>query len=183
MIPIVCHNPYHRTDEPSFAVVWSSYRYHIAILFMLSSLGIVEIAHASNTSYVNSTPRVIINNGVIPEVSEPFLREVFSGKLRHWPDGQPITVIVFPSDHPLHHEFIQERLHMFPYQIERIWNKRIYSGRAVPPLIVSSIEQMHHAVANIRGAIGYLPEGVAEQEHRDTQSLLQHVNIYARQGG
>lgn len=79
-------------------------------------------------------PRVITNNSVVPDISEQFLREVFSGKMRHWPDGKAITVVVLKHDSPLHQSFIQLRLRMFPYQVQRLWNKRIYSGRVTPPL-------------------------------------------------
>ena len=39
-------------------------------------------------------PQVILNNPIFPEISEQFLREVFSGKMRHWPDGKLIKVVV-----------------------------------------------------------------------------------------
>jgi len=102
-------------------------------------------------------PRVITNNSVVPDISEQFLREVFSGKMRYWPDGQAITVVVLDHNSPLHQSFIQLRLRMFPYQVQRIWNKRIYSGRADPPIVVNDINAMRNTVVNTPGAIGYLP--------------------------
>lgn len=105
----------------------------------------------------NTAPRVILNNDIVPTISEQFLREVFSGKVRHWPDGQPITVVVFAPEMNIHDAFIQQRLRMFPYQIQRLWNKRIYSGRAEPPLVVNDINTMRATVINTPGAIGYLP--------------------------
>ena len=102
-------------------------------------------------------PRVILNNPIVPDISEQFLREVFSGKVRHWPDGNPIKVVVLGADSHLHQSFIRLRLRMFPYQVQRLWNKRIYSGRTNPPIIVNDIDMMRATVINTPGAIGYLP--------------------------
>lgn len=104
-------------------------------------------------------PQVILNNPIFPEISEQFLREVFSGKMRHWPDGKLIKVVVLKSDSPLHQAFIQLRL----------WNKRIYSGRADPPIVVKDINAMRAMVLNTPGAIGYLPYG--EGKNKPGQKL------------
>lgn len=101
-------------------------------------------------------PQVILNHPTFPEISEQFLREVFSGKMRHWPDGKLIQVVVLKSDSPLHQAFIQLRLRMFPYQVQRLWNKRIYLGRGDPPIVVNDINAMRAMVLNTPGAIGYL---------------------------
>jgi hypothetical protein len=114
-------------------------------------------------------PQVILNNPIFPEISEQFLREVFSGKMRHWPDGKLIKVVVLKSDSPLHQAFIQLRLRMFPYQVQRLWNKRIYSGRADPPIVVKDINAMRAMVLNTPGAIGYLPYG--EGKNKPGQKL------------
>ena len=103
------------------------------------------------------------------KISEQFLREVFSGKMRHWPDGKLIKVVVLKSDSPLHQAFIQLRLRMFPYQVQRLWNKRIYSGRADPPIVVKDINAMRAMVLNTPGAIGYLPYG--EGKNKPGQKL------------
>lgn len=115
-------------------------------------------------------PRVIINNPVVPDISEQFLREVFSGKMRHWPDGKLIKVIVLKADSPLHQAFIQQRLRMFPYQVQRLWNKRIYSGRADPPIVVNDINAMRTTVVNTPGAIGYLPSVASAEKNAPIQT-------------
>jgi hypothetical protein len=72
-----------------------------------------------------------------------------------WQDGQRITVFVLPRHHVLHLQFSKERLEMYPYQLDRIWNKLTYSGLGVAPVLVISPAALIDAVRNTPGAIGY----------------------------
>jgi len=83
------------------------------------------------------------------------LRRIYTMRQIQWPDGQPIIVFVLPKQHPLHQRFSKERLQIFPYQLERIWNKLTYSGLGVAPIIVSTPEALIDAVIKTPGAIGY----------------------------
>jgi hypothetical protein len=72
-----------------------------------------------------------------------------------WSDGQRITVFVLPRHHATHIEFSKERLEMYPYQLDRIWNKLTYSGLGVAPITVISSSALIDAVTKTPGAIGY----------------------------
>lgn len=74
----------------------------------------------------------------------------------HWPDGSLITVFVLPRQHFLHVKFTKEQLQMFPYQLDRIWNKLTYSGLGVAPITVNSPQELLDFVKNTPGAIGYI---------------------------
>jgi hypothetical protein len=73
-----------------------------------------------------------------------------------WPDGQRITVFVLPRHHALHLQFSKERLEMYPYQLDRIWNKLTYSGLGVAPITVMSPKTLIESVRKTPGAIGYI---------------------------
>ena len=73
-----------------------------------------------------------------------------------WQDGQRITVFVLPRHHVLHLQFSKERLEMFPYQLDRIWNKLTYSGLGVAPIIVISPKALIDAIKKTPGSIGYV---------------------------
>jgi len=75
-----------------------------------------------------------------------------------WLDGQRITVFVLPRYHALHLQFSKERLEMYPYQLDRIWNKLTYSGLGVAPITVVSPAALINAVRSTPGAIGYVKE-------------------------
>lgn len=74
---------------------------------------------------------------------------------QYWSTGQPIVVYVLPSQHQLHQRFSKEVLGIFPYQLDRIWDKLTYSGIGTAPIAVDSVEALFEAVKNTPGAIGY----------------------------
>lgn len=80
-----------------------------------------------------------------------------------WGDGMRITVFVLPRHHELHLQFSKERLEMFPYQLDRIWNKLTYSGLGVAPITVISPKALVDAVKQTPGSIGYV-ENLKEEK-------------------
>lgn len=89
-------------------------------------------------------------------VNQMQLRRIFSLKQRTWNDGSPISLIVLSSDNDQHVAFLRRQLKIFPYQLEREWNKLIYSGQASPPIVTVSSTEMQSLVTSKPGAIGYL---------------------------
>ena len=96
-----------------------------------------------------------------PSVNEPILttsqlRRIYTMRQIHWPDGRLITVFVLPRQHALHLRFSKELLQMFPYQLDRIWNKLTYSGLGVAPITVNSLQELIKSVKKTPGSIGYI---------------------------
>tara|TARA_R110001583_G_scaffold173897_1_gene327998 strand:- start:8785 stop:9177 length:393 start_codon:yes stop_codon:yes gene_type:complete len=105
---------------------------------------------------------------VHPSVSESILttsqlRRIYTMRLMQWVDGRRITVYVLPRQHTLHLRFTKEHLQMFPYQLDRIWNKLTYSGLGVAPITVNTPEELLDAVRKTPGAIGYV-ESIKDEE-------------------
>lgn len=95
-----------------------------------------------------------------PSVSEAKLstgqiRAIFSMKQNSWPNGQPIRVYVLDKDNSLHKSFCTSVLGLFPYQLERIWNRLVFSGVAEFPNVVSTEAEMVYKLTTEPGAIGY----------------------------
>ena len=84
------------------------------------------------------------------------LRRIYTMRQIQWSDGLRITVFVLPRQHALHLRFSKERLQMFPYQLDRIWNKLTYSGLGVAPIKVNTVKELIEAVSKTPGAIGYV---------------------------
>ena len=72
-----------------------------------------------------------------------------------WPNGVAITVFVLPSQHPLHQRFSKEKLGIFPYQLDSIWQKLSFSGLGATPIVVQTPQDLLQAVSMTPGAIGY----------------------------
>ena len=103
-------------------------------------------------------PVKIVANSAISntELTAKQIRRVFSMRQSSWPDGQPIRVFVLANDSAIHLSFCKRILRMFPYQIERTWNKFAYSGLADKPIVVGSEHEMLEKLKVTPGAIGYV---------------------------
>ena len=55
---------------------------------------------------------------------------------------------------------------MFPYQLERQWNRLTYSGIGEPPVVVGNVEEMKRMIAETPGSIGYLPDTALTPEDK-----------------
>lgn len=103
---------------------------------------------------------VIVAN---PSVTETQLtrneaRLIYTLRRTQWPDGQPVRVFVLADDAPLHVDFVKHTLGLYPRQLRRVWDRRTYSGTGQAPHQVDSIAEMLANVANVPGAVGYLPD-------------------------
>ncbi|MBN7819118.1 hypothetical protein [Bowmanella yangjiangensis] len=104
-----------------------------------------------------SDAQIIVNaDAQVESLSQAQLRRIFTMRQRQWPNGLLIKVFVLPNQNALHQHFSKSQLNMFPYQLERLWNKLVYSGLSERPVEVYDEQQMLQLVAQTPGAIGYI---------------------------
>jgi ABC-type phosphate transport system substrate-binding protein len=104
-----------------------------------------------------SAVEVITNNSAgIASITTTQLRRIYSMRQVKWANGVPITIFVLSSTTKIHQQFCKETLRLFPYQLDRIWNKLTFSGMGIAPTIVSSEQELIQAVKLTTGAIGYI---------------------------
>ncbi|WP_337841171.1 hypothetical protein [Rheinheimera sp.] len=116
---------------------------------------------------------VIVHPGVaMTELNVIQLRSIYSMRQQNWPDGKPIRVFVLPAKTQLHQEFSKQKLQMFPYQLDRIWQKITYSGLGSAPVVVNSTAQMLEMVSSTTGAIGYVED--ADEDSSVTVLPVRH---------
>ena len=112
------------------------------------------------------TPVVITHSSVMERsLSRQSLLAVFGMHTQRWPNGQSIKVFVLASDQPMHRKFATEVLGTYPYQLDRIWQRLVYSGTGRAPHICASEDDMRTKVRNTPGAIGYVGRVMEEDTH------------------
>lgn len=128
----------------------------MSALRILSLVLLLAVGAANGQTSEKAT--VVIAHGEVSQqvLTQRQLQRIFMLKQRAWGDGQAISLIVFSSDSQQHSAFLRQHLKMFPYQLEREWNKLIYSGQSAPPVVATDPETMLELVASTPGAIGYL---------------------------
>lgn len=110
--------------------------------------------------------KIIANPSVsLTHIDSDQIRRIFTMYQTNWSNAQPIVVFVLPNSHPTHQLFSREILGLFPYQLDRIWNKLVYSGLGEGPIRLTNEAEMIKKIQQQPGAIGYLltaevPSGV-----------------------
>ncbi len=109
---------------------------------------------ALNAQPLEEYDYIIVANVQSPLVTSQIeLQRIFTGRTRELANGE----IIF------HLGFLYERLRLFPYQVERIWQQRIFSGRASQPILLDSDQAVVDYVRANPGAIGYIKNPDAEK--------------------
>ncbi|WP_394224241.1 substrate-binding domain-containing protein [Alteromonas gracilis] len=124
-------------------------------IVLLAKVALLLCAPLAHSSELN----VMVNESVmVNELNRTELRQIFTGHRQYWSDGTKITVFVLQDSNELHKQFCREVLHMFPYQLSRLWDQITYSGQGVTPVRVSSYQELVKALERTSGAIGYVEQ-------------------------
>lgn len=113
------------------------------------------------TTAVIADEVVIVHPSVnTTNVSQNTIRLLFSLRRTRWQNGQLVKVFVLNDENPVHIHFVKNNLGLFPRQLRRVWDRRIYSGTGQGPNQVQTVSDMLFKIAHEPGAIGYLPRSM-----------------------
>lgn len=130
-------------------------RLHLCSILCVGLSGLLSVAFSAYSQV--PAVQVVVNSSVkSKDISVEQIRRIFSMRQTTWSNEQVITVYVLSNQHQTHQTFSTKVLGMFPYQLDRIWNKLVYSGLGEDPIEVQSEQEMLERVSQNPGAIGYV---------------------------
>lgn len=91
----------------------------------------------------------------VKTISPEQLSSIFLGRMRNWPSGKKIIVVIFSHFSKEHRQFCRNALKLSPRYVRQSWDQLTYSGSSRGPVIVNSEEEMINIIINTPGAIGY----------------------------
>jgi hypothetical protein len=101
---------------------------------------------------------VIVNsNSSVERISIYEVEALYTRSRTRWSDGTPVYPFSFPSGTPARELFDRVVLRLNADQVGRFWLDRRIRGLGMPPKQVPTATLMQQIVANLPGAIGYLP--------------------------
>ncbi len=104
--------------------------------------------------------QVLVANPAVGQerIERSVARSFFYMRMRNWPNGDLVKLVVLPDSHPLHVKFCKRELGVLPHRLRRTWDRAVFAGLGQSPEQVDSIQAMRERIANTPGSIGYLPE-------------------------
>jgi ABC-type phosphate transport system substrate-binding protein len=127
-------------------------------------LGAVSIWAASLPGAEQVRFQLVVHPDVrIESLSRARVAEIFVKQRVRWDDGTRIVPVDQPIRSRLRAEFLKAVYDKEPAFMLRYWQRKIFSGRGVPPPELASDEEVIRFVARTAGAIGYVSPGAAAE--------------------
>lgn len=117
---------------------------------ILLSLVLCAASYANALEIITSEPK---DSSVI---DADFVKAIFSGRVRYWPNGTPIKLITLPKNSKQHLELCKTFLEIHPRQFSRNWDIIIFSGFGEKPAVVETESEVIDRIQNTPGSIGYI---------------------------
>ena len=109
-----------------------------------------------------SSYKVIVNNSVAENsIARKDLSRVFLRKTTNWGDGTPMLPVDLHDSVPTRATFSEDVLHKGVDAVAAYWQRQIFSGRAVPPVVKKTDAEVLDYVRSNPGAIGYVSAGAS----------------------
>lgn len=109
------------------------------------------------TSHGQAQTVVIVNSSVpASSFSVKELMDVYTLNKTHWDDGSRVTVFDLKTGKSK--QAFYDHIGMSEEDLQRIWLRKQFTGRARPPHALSSEEELVELVGKTDGGIGYASE-------------------------
>ncbi len=104
---------------------------------------------------------VVIVNAANPatQIDREELSRLFLKKVTFWGEGLPALPVDQPAAAPIRAGFSHEILLRNVNAVRAYWQQRIFSGRALPPPVKDTADEIVRFVRDNPGAVGYVPPG------------------------
>lgn len=110
---------------------------------LLSNIAFAEIA-------------VIVNPGNNNALTKEEIASLYLAKNKTFADGKTAIPLDRTEGSPLRSEFISKVLNKDEAQMKAYWSRLIFTGKGVPPKVVTSDEELKDIVARNLDAIGFI---------------------------
>ena len=124
--------------------------YFLGIFFFCHVTGM----HDAKASNEGLELIAIVHPGVqISEIDHQTLKDIYTGQLEHWPDGQRIHPILRPIVKESAYRFYRDVLEIGPEKLQAHWQNLMIMGERLPLQVVHRAYDTGSLVSQKRGAI------------------------------
>ena len=105
---------------------------------------------------------VIVNKANDNSIDKNLVMKVYAGESKSWANGGAINAYDLPEDNPARATFASEVMGKTVANMKALWAQNVFAGKAVPPKVVPSDDEVKKTVAANKGAIGYIKASAAD---------------------
>ncbi|MCM0606863.1 MAG: phosphate ABC transporter substrate-binding protein [Xanthomonadaceae bacterium] len=109
-----------------------------------------------NINAAQSDVVVIVNKNFNYEVNSSFLSKIFLGREKEIPQGPIVQLLDLSEGDHIRDELYEKLVDKNPSEMKSHWSYLMFTGKGLPPKVVSSEDEMKRMVAESQNAIGYI---------------------------
>ena len=98
----------------------------------------------------------IVNKANDNAIDKTLVSKIYRGESRSWPNGGGIAAYDLPEDNLLREDFDGTFVGKSEKALLALWSQNALTGKALPPKVAASDEEVKKAVAANKNAIGYI---------------------------
>lgn len=98
----------------------------------------------------------VVANAKMEAIHREEIVRAYTGRLKQWPTGELVAVLVLPRDHPATRTFAFEVMGITPSAFEDLYLAQLSSQQRTPIVLVDTESQVFRKVAMTIGAVGYM---------------------------
>lgn len=114
---------------------------------------------------------VIVNKVNTNDVNRAMVQRIYSGDMPAWPGGGSVAAFDLPEDSSVRAAFSSALLGRSVSSLRAQWAAKLFSGRATPPKVAGSDDDVKRAVAGNKNAIGYIKASNADDSVKTVLTL------------
>ena len=127
-------------------------------IILLLSFTVMLLAATADASTVKL---VIHTSTPTPSITKAKVADLFLKRVTRWDNGRAVTPVDVSDKSATRSAFCKELLGKEVVWVKSYWQKMIFSGRATPPVELSSDAEVLDYIRNNADAIGYVAEGAS----------------------
>ena len=109
---------------------------------------------------------VIVNKANASTVDSAAVVKIYTGERKIWDDGTPVMALDLPESSAVRADFCSEVLKKTVGALKSLWAQMVFSGKGLPPKVVSSDDDVKKVVSANKGAIGYVKASSVDESVR-----------------
>lgn len=99
---------------------------------------------------------VIVNKENNTSIDKETVAKIYTGDLKSWKDGTPVMAVDQSETSPVRASFSADVLGKTVANVKALWAQMIFSGKALPPKLAATDDDVKKVVTANKGAIGYI---------------------------
>jgi ABC-type phosphate transport system substrate-binding protein len=123
---------------------------------LFASILVLMMSVPTFPAYGTEKVVVIINKDNPNSIDLTYVAKIYSGGIKTWPDGSPVFALDQPEESDARATFSQQVLNRSVANMRAIWSQNIFTGKGLPPKVVSPDQEMKRIISTNRHAVGYV---------------------------